>query len=96
MTDTLSPLLRYSPDRLAREIARARRVAAQAEHVDRGALRLGGICAVEFAVGYFLAMLAFHVHGTELGQGLFAIATFVILAVPMFTVIFWVWSDQRR
>lgn len=96
MTDTAGPLLRYTPDRLAREIARARRAAAQTEHFDRRLLRLAALCGAEFAAGYVVAMLAFHVHGTELGQGLIALASFIIFAVPMFTVIFWVWSDQRR
>lgn len=96
MTETHGPLLIYSSDRVARDIARARRAAAQEVHFQRRILRIAGICAAEFMLGYLILMLAFHVSGTELGQGLFALGAFVILAIPLFTVIVWAWSTQQR
>jgi len=91
----LAPLVWLSPDRVARELSRARDAELQMRHHRRRLGRVLWLCLGEEGTGYLLGMLSFRVSGHTLGMLLLQVAFFVIFAAPVFTLILWRWLEEQ-
>lgn len=91
-----APLLVLPPERIARELEHARRAEAQMRHYRRRLRRLIGVCAAEVVAGYAAGMMMFRVSSPEAGQAWYSIGTFATIAVPLLTLVLWLWAEGQR
>jgi hypothetical protein len=89
------PLLILPEARIQRELQHAQLAAAQMQTYRRQLRRVIGLCVIEVLVGYGFGVLAFHVHGEELGRAMYLAATLMITGGPAWTLLIWHWLENQ-